>query len=295
MNTGIVYASLAYAMWGLFPIYFRALEIVPAAQILLHRMLWSLLFLLLILSVRGQWTWLRAAWRDWRLPLRFSISALVLATNWYIYIWSCNNGHVLDASLGYFINPLVNVLLAAMILRERLRPGQWFAVSIAASGVLWLTWQAGHLPWIGLSRAATFGSYGLLRKTASLGALDGLALETFLLFPIAVICLGWLTARGENAFIADSSTTRWLLVVAGPITACPLLLFAAGARRIPFALLGLLQYISPTLQLGLGVWLYGEPFGVGRLVGFGFIWLALLAYSGEGLWQARRGVGVRAI
>jgi len=288
MNTGIVYASLAYVMWGLFPIYFRALEQIPAGQILLHRMVWALLFLFLILSVRGQWDWLRVARRDWRLSLRFSISALLLATNWFVYIWACNNGHVLDASLGYFINPLVNVFLAALVLRERLRPGQWLAVAIAALGVLWLTWQAGHPPWIGLTLAFSFGSYGLLRKTASLGALDGLALETLLLFPFALAALGWLAFAGENAFVNAPASTRWLLVAAGPITAVPLLLFAAAARRIPFALLGFLQYMGPSLQLALGVWLYDEPFGPVRVVGFALIWLALVAYTGEGFWIGRR-------
>jgi hypothetical protein len=169
----------------------------------------------------------------------FAISALLLSTNWYLYIWAVNNDRIIDASLGYFINPLVNVLLGFLILRERLRPGQWTAVALAALGVAWLNWQGGHLPWIGLTLALTFGTYGLLRKTAALGPLEGLSLETMLLFPFAFGYLLYLMSQGHNPFAAASSTTQWLLAAAGPITAIPLLLFAAGARRIPLSVLGL--------------------------------------------------------
>ena len=218
---------------------------------------------------------------------------MLLSSNWFIYIWAVNNGRIIDSSLGYFINPLVNVLLGFLLLRERLRPGQWAAVALAAAGVAWLTWQGGHLPWIGLLLAATFGTYGLLRKTAALGPLEGLSLETLLLFPLALAYLIVLTWNGHNTFLAAPASSRWLLVAAGPITAIPLLLFAAGARRIPLSVLGLLQYIGPSLQLLLGVWLYHEPFGGDRLIGFVMIWSALAVYSLEGLWRTwmvRRGV-----
>jgi chloramphenicol-sensitive protein RarD len=286
MQAGILYAALAYVMWGVFPVYFKALQSVPEDEILVHRMLWSLAFVLIVLAWRRQWSWIGAAVRQPRVLVGFTASALILSGNWFIYIWAVNTGHVLDASLGYFINPLVNVTLGFMFLHERLRPGQWAAVALAACGVAWLTWSSGHPPWVALLLATSFGAYGLLRKTAKLGPLEGLALETLVLFPFALSYLVWLTVTSHNTFAAAPASSQWLLVAAGPITAIPLLLFAAGARRIPMSMLGLMQYISPTLQLLLGVWLYHEPFGGTRLVGFVFIWTALLVYSAEGLWRA---------
>jgi chloramphenicol-sensitive protein RarD len=282
----MLYAALAYILWGLFPVYFKALQAIPANEILLHRMLWSLAFLLGVLAWRRQWAWLGTVLRQPRVLLGFAASALLLSSNWLIYIWAVNSGHVLDASLGYFINPLVNVVVGFLFLHERLRPGQWAAVGLAACGVAWLTWQGGHPPWIALVLAVTFGVYGLLRKTATLGPLEGLALETLVLFPLALGYLIFLTMNQQNHFLAAPRASQWLLAAAGPITAIPLLLFAAGARRISLSLLGLLQYIAPTLQLLLGVWLYNEAFGAARLAGFALIWTALLVYSLEGLWQA---------
>jgi chloramphenicol-sensitive protein RarD len=286
MQAGILYAALAYVMWGVFPVYFKALQAVPADQILVHRMLWSLAFVLVVLAWRRQWSWLGTVVRQPRVLAGFTASALILSTNWFIYIWAVNSGHVLDASLGYFINPLVNVTLGYVFLHERLRPGQWAAVALAACGVAWLTWQSGQPPWVALLLATSFGAYGLLRKTAKLGPLEGLALETLVLFPFALGYLVWLTVANHNSFAAAPASSQWLLVAAGPITAIPLLLFAAGARRIPMSMLGLMQYISPTLQLLLGVWLYNEPFSGTRLIGFVLIWTALLVYSAEGLWRA---------
>lgn len=286
MNPGIIYAASAYAMWGVFPLYFKALQSIPSIEILLHRMVWSLAFVAVVLAWRRQWAWLGGVLRQPKVLAGFAASALLLSANWFIYIWAVNSDHVVDASLGYFINPLFNVLLGSLLLRERLRPVQWVAVALAACGVLWLTWQGGRLPWVALALAATFGLYGLLRKTAALGALEGLALETLLLFPLAAAWLGVLALQGHNSFAEASAGTRWLLAAAGPITAIPLLLFASGARRIPLSLLGLLQYIGPTLQLLLGVWLYHEPFGGARLIGFAMIWGALLVYSLEGVWRS---------
>lgn len=286
MQTGMLYAAAAYAMWGVFPLYFKSLQDIPSLEILLHRMVWSLLFVLVVLTWRKQWAWLREVMRQPRVLAGFGASALLLSSNWFIYIWAVNNGHVVDSSLGYFINPLFNVLLGFLLLRERLRPVQWAAVGLAACGVAWLTWQGGSLPWIALLLAVTFGLYGLLRKTAPLGALEGLTLETLLLFPLAAGYLAMLTMQGQNSFVDAPLTTQLLLAAAGPITAIPLLLFAAGARRIPLSLLGLLQYIGPTLQLLLGVWLYGEPFDNMRLIGFALIWSALAVYSMEGVWRA---------
>lgn len=286
MQAGMLYAALAYVMWGIFPVYFKALQEVPADEILVHRMLWSLAFVLVVLAWRRQWSWIGKALRQPRVVAGFTASALILSSNWFIYIWAVNSGHVLDASLGYFINPLVNVTLGYVFLHERLRRGQWLAVALAACGVAWLTWQSGHPPWVALLLATSFGAYGLLRKTAALGPLEGLALETLLLFPLALGYLAVLTVSGHNSVTGAPLSSQWLLAAAGPITAIPLLLFAAGARRIPMSMLGLMQYISPTLQLLLGVWLYHEPFGGARLLGFVFIWAALLVYSAEGLWRA---------
>lgn len=288
MQPGILYATLAYVCWGLFPIYFRVLQSVPALEIIMHRTVWSLLFVAAILLLRRHWAWLPRALHQRRQTALFALSALLLAGNWLIYVWAVNHDHVVDASLGYFILPLVSVALGTVLLRERPRRGQWLAVVLAALGVLWLTWQAGHPPWIGLALAFSFGFYGLLRKTAVLGSLEGLALETALLTPLALLVLAWWGWRGTAAWLhASPALTLWLLA-AGPITAVPLLLFAAGARRIPLTTLGLLQYITPILQFLSGVWLFGEPFEPARMVGFGLIWLALAGFSAEGVWHQHR-------
>ncbi len=288
MRRGIVYASLAYVIWGAFPIYFKALKGVPATEILAHRMVWSLAFLVVILAALRRFGWVRDLFAKPKVLLWFTGSASLVSVNWGLYIWAVNADRVVDASLGYFINPLVNVVIGALVLREHLRRGQWAAIAIAGAGVLWLTWQAGQLPWIGLLLALTFATYGLMRKTAALGALEGLALETALLFPLAFGYLGWLAEHGSNAFLTSGPALQWLLAAAGPVTAIPLLLFAAGARRIPFSLLGVLQYIGPTLQLLVGVWLYHEPFPPLKIAGYAAIWFALAVYTAESVWQMRR-------
>ena len=287
MRSGILSAALAFLCWGLFPIYFHALGDVPPVQILAHRVLWSLGFLLVVLALRRQWKWLSQV-RQPRVFWSFAASALLLSANWLVYIWAVKNGHVIEASLGYFINPLVNIMFGYLLLKERMRPAQWGAIAIAALGVGWLTWQSGSVPWIALVLAATFGAYGLLRKTAALGALEGLSFETMVLFPFAAAYVGWLSVTGDNAFFnAPLDATRILLVLAGPITAIPLLLFAIGARKIPLSILGLLQYLSPTIQFLLGVWLFHEAFSSDRLVGFLMIWAALALFAGEGLLRSK--------
>ena len=290
MHLGILYATLAYVAWGLFPLYFRQLQAVPALEVIAHRTLWSMVFVAVLLVARRQLGWMAPLMRQPRLVAAFALSALLLSTNWLIYVWAVNNGHVVDASLGYFILPLANVAMGYVFLHERPRRGQWLAVALAAAGVLWLTWQAGRLPWIALALALTFGFYGLLRKTAVLGALEGLALETALLAPLALAALAFWGWQGSAAWLrADTGELLWLLA-AGPITAVPLLLFAAGARRIPLSTMGLLQYISPTLQLLCGVWLFGEQLQPARLAGFVLIWAALVLFAVEGAWQRRRSV-----
>ena len=298
MHPGVVYATLAYTAWGLLPVFFKQLAGVGALEVVLHRTVWACLFLLGVLLVRRRWAWLAGVRRSPKVLGAFALSAALLACNWLVYVWAVQNDHMLDGSLGYFILPLVNVALGFVFLHERPRRGQWLAVGVAAAGVLWLSLQAAQLPWIALAIATSFGFYGLLRKVATLGALEGLALETLLLTPIALGVLLWLAWHGQGALAqvfsgvatsgrAPLTTLGWLLL-AGPITAVPLLLFAAGARRISLATLGILQYISPSLQLALGVWLYGESFAPSRAAGFALIWAALLVYSVEGWWNGRQ-------
>ncbi|UIF86191.1 EamA family transporter RarD [Cupriavidus sp. UYPR2.512] len=288
MQLGILYALLAYVIWGLLPLYIKSLPGIAPLEILLHRMVWSLVFLGLILTWRHQWAWLGRVLKDRRLLLSFAASAALLCANWFLYIWAVSANRVVDASLGYFINPLFSVLLGVVFLHERLRLVQWLSIAVAAAGVAWLTVAAGQLPWIALGLAASFGGYGLLRKTGALGALEGLSLETLLLFPLAAAALAWLFATGQDSFTHAAPGTQWLLLLAGPVTAVPLLFFAAGARRIPLSLLGLLQYTGPTLQLLLGVWLWNEPFPVQKQVGYALIWLSLALYAAEGLWMNTR-------
>jgi len=288
MNPGVLYAALAYTAWGLFPVFFKQLVQVNAFEVVMHRTVWSLVFLLCVLAALKRWAWLRGVARQPRVLLGFGVSALLLSANWSVYVWAVQNAHVLDASLGYFILPLVNVAMGFAFLNERPRRGQWLAVAVAATGVLWLTLQAGRLPWVALVVAITFGIYGLLRKLAKLGALEGLTLETLLLSPLALGLLGWWAWHGQGALVqGDPATLGWLLL-AGPLTAIPLLLFAAGARRIPLATLGILQYISPSLQMLLGVWLYGEAFEPTRAIGFYLIWMALVLYSADSFWNTRK-------
>lgn len=288
MNPGIVYATLAYMIWGLFPLYFKQVADVPALEVVVHRTVWSLLFVVVLLLVRKQWAWIAQVARQPKVLGAFALSALLLSTNWLTYVWAVQNQHVLDASLGYFILPLVNVSFAYAFLGERPRRGQWAAVALAALGVLWLTVQTGRLPWVALALALTFGFYGLLRKVAVLGALEGLTLETLMLAPIALAYVGYGLWQGNSAMLQGGAGTVGWLALGGPLTAIPLLLFAAGARRIPMTTLGLLQYVSPSILFLLSVLVFHEPLQVSRLVGFALIWGALVVYSLEGLVNTRR-------
>ena len=288
MNRGIGYAAGAYVLWGLLTIYWKSLHGVPALEIMVHRIVWSLGFVLLLLAVRRRWTWLRPALRNRRIMLTYTTSAVLLAGNWYTYIWAVNNNHIVEASLGYFITPLVSVVLGVLFLKERMRRNQGLAIGLAAAGVLFLTFVYGALPWIGLVIAATFSVYGLIRKTAALESVEGLTLETMVLFPLALGYMLWQQAQGTAVFGHSTITTTMLLVGAGAVTAPPLLLFAAGARRIRLTTLGLLQYITPTIQFLLGIVLYHEALSTERLIGFAIIWLALILYSAEGLLYGQR-------
>ena len=288
MNKGMLYAIATYSMWGLFPLYWKLLQHVPALEILSHRMMWSLLFVLLLLIVRRRWAWLKTAVHTPRTILLFVASAALLSTNWFVYIWGVNAGHIVETSLGYFINPLVSVLMGVIFLDERLRRWQWLAITLAAAGVIYLTVRYGALPWISLTLAGSFALYGLIRKTAPLGSLEGLSLETALMFFPALGYLIYLEATGTAAFGHVNGLTTLLLEFAGVATAVPLLFFAAGARLIKLATIGILQYIAPTLQFLIGVFIYHESFTMDRLVGFSLIWLALVIYSGENILFSRR-------
>jgi chloramphenicol-sensitive protein RarD len=272
------------------PVYWKAIEHVRAQEILSHRVVWSLAVALGVLALRRQWGWLREVSRRPAILLPFVGTAVLLTVNWLIYIWANNNGHIVETSLGYFINPLINVLLGVLLLGERMRAWQWAAVGLASVGVAYLTISYGRLPWIALVLALTFGLYGLIRKTAALESTQGLAVEMALMFLPALGYLVYLGIRGAGSFgrAGVGVPTTALLGLAGIVTAVPLILFAYGARRVPLTRLGVLQYAAPTLQFLVGVILYDEGFSKARLIGFGIIWAALLVYSIEGTIHQRR-------
>jgi len=286
-QVGVISAVSAFTLWGLLPVYLKALRGVAPVEVVLHRIVWLLAFLCVVLALGKRWSALRAAFESRKTVLTSLVSGGLLSANWLTYVWAVDASRVVDASLGYFINPLVNVLLGMLVLGERLRPVQWAAIALAASGVLWLALPLGEPPWIGLTLAGTFGAYGLLRKTAVLGSLEGLALETLMLFPLAAVALAGLFWSGRAAFVQAEPGLLLLLVLAGPVTGVPLLLFTAGARRIPLSLLGVLQYIGPSVQLLLGVLVWHETFPAAKAAGFSLIWLALLVFGVEGLVTSR--------
>lgn len=288
MNKGMLLALGSYLLWGFLPLYMKALHTVGSLEILSHRVVWSLVLLALILAYRQQWRWLGQAFRQPKILLTFLTTATLLSINWLTYIWAVQHHHIIDTSLGYFMNPLVSVLLGVVLLQERLRQWQIVAVGVATCGVLVLTVIAGIIPWVALTLAVSFGGYGLLRKTAPLNSLEGLSLETILLFVPALLFLVQQERLGTGAFIHAGPLTTLLLIFTGVITAVPLLLFAAGARLIPLSTLGILQYFAPTIQFFIGVFLYGEVLTPERMIGFSLIWLALAAFSLEGFLERRR-------
>lgn len=290
MREGLLAAVGAYLLWGLFPIYWRLLREVPPMQIMAHRVLWCCLFVFAYLGLREGMAWRREI-KPRTLGLLIA-SALLIGGNWWLYIWAVNAGHIVETSFGYFINPLVSVLLGVVVLRERLNAWQWLAVACAGAGVVYLSWQTGHLPLIALALALSFGGYGLIRKIAVVPAVHGLAVESAVLLLPALALLGWAHGHGQGVFGHSALRTEALLVVSGLVTALPLVLFAYGARRIPLSLVGILQYLAPTLQLGCGVLLYHEGFSPVQAVGFSLIWAALLIYAADSFWRARRAVAV---
>ncbi|HEY6482575.1 MAG TPA: EamA family transporter RarD [Steroidobacteraceae bacterium] len=293
-SQGFAAAGGAFALWGVFPLYFHLLQHVSALQVIAHRVLWSCLFVLGWISLRGELRPLRASLATLSVVWRLGISAVLITVNWTVYVWAVMNGHVVEASLGYFIGPLVNVLLGILVLSEKLSRAQWTAVALASVGVAYLTVVAGRLPWIALSLAFSFATYGLVRKLVTVESLPGLATETLLLLPLAVGYLLWCESAGTGALGHAGPSIDALLVGSGPLTAIGLFLYAFGTRRLPYATIGLLQYIAPTLQFLCGVWLLHEPFDRARTVGFTIIWAALLIYASEGVLRSRRKPGVFA-
>jgi len=275
---GALFAIAAFGLWGVFPLYFKAVDHMPVAEVLAHRIFWSAVLVTVALGLRGRLAGIWSLLRDRAVAIRLVASATFVGFNWTVYIWAVTHGHVLESSLGYFINPLVNVLLGAVFLGERHNRLQWAAIAIAAIGVLNQIAFVGSFPWIALSLAFSFGFYGLIRKTAPVEAMSGLLFETAVYTPLAIAFVAFLAYQGTGHF-----GTGWpdsaLLVLAGVVTAVPLYLFTEAARRLRLATLGFFQYIAPTIQFILGVTVFGEPLGPSFLITFALIWAALALYS----------------
>ncbi|MCK5484728.1 MAG: EamA family transporter RarD [Desulfobacterales bacterium] len=285
---GVLYATPAFLIWGISPIYWKALRVVPALEIILHRMVWSFFFLVPLVVIMRRWQEFKDALKNYRTLLILLFTAFIVGGNWLLYIWAVNNDYLLQASLGYYINPLVNVVLGMVFLKERLRPPQIVAVLLAAAGVLYLTIYYGELPWIALALAVSFGLYGLIRKIAPVGSLVGLTVETLLLSIPALVYLFYLDSQGAGSFLRVSLKLDLLLMGCSLVTAIPLLFFTLGARRLYLSTVGLLQYIAPSCMFVLAVFLFREPFSMAQVVTFVFIWTALAIYSTDSLRYYKR-------
>jgi chloramphenicol-sensitive protein RarD len=277
-RSGLVAGLIAYSLWGVFPIYFKLVAVVPPAEVLMHRIVWAVPFGALILFFRKQWPEVRHALTHRSTVLWLSVSALLITVNWFIYIWAVINERIFETSLGYYINPLMLVLVGVLFFNERLRPLQIFAVVSAAIGVSVLAISGGEFPWVALSLGALFTGYGVIRKRVAVGAMPGLFVETTLLFPLALMPLLWLVWSGASAFTSADSSLSLLLILAGPVTVMPLLLFAIAARKLTLTTVGFLQFLAPTLQFLTGVY-YGEELTTAHLICFGLIWTAVALFS----------------
>lgn len=285
---GAIYATAAFTTWGLVPLYFKLLVSVPAIEVLAHRIVWSLLLAAVIITWRRGWRAFHAALRNPRISGRLLLSAAFIAVNWGTYIWAIMHDRVLDASLGYYITPLVNVLMGTVLLREKLRRLQWLAVGLATVGTAVLAIKYGRLPWVSLVLAGCFGSYGLIRKTVPVPSLDGLGVEMLVLSLPSAAYLIWLAAQGSGHFISAGPGISLLLLGTSVLTTIPLLWFASGARRLKLSSLGFFQYIAPTIQFGLAITLFAEPLTPARMATFVCIWTALAIYSADNWRQQRR-------
>ena len=291
---GLWVAVGSFVLWGVMPLYWHLLKSVPSLQIIVHRIVWSTVLVAGWLAIKYGRGWLRETLAQPRAAWMLALSGTLIAFNWGLYIWAVNAGHVVETSLGYFINPLLNVVLGVVVLHERLNRVQWTSVAIATAGVLWLSINYGSVPWIALALAASFGAYGLIRKLVGVPPVRGLGVESLYLVLPALALLLWGETHGDGGFIAHGAVPAWgwgmsaLLVFGGVLTALPLIGFADAVRRIPFSLVGLLQYIAPTLQLLCGVLVLHEAFNRDRAIGFAFIWVALVIYAGDGLLRSRK-------
>lgn len=280
MKKGILYGIGAYVFWGFFPIYWKLLHHVSAIQLIGHRIIWSFLLLIVVILFTRQWTEFRKTVNVKVLRI-YTVAALLIGVNWFLYVWAVNANFIVETSLGYFINPLLSVLMGVIFLKERLRLAQWIPVILAAIGVAYLTFVYGRLPYIALSLALSFGLYGLVKKLSPLGSLYGLTIETGILFIPALGYLIFMQVNNTAAFLNTGITSDLLMIGAGLVTTIPLLMFASAARSIPLWVVGLLQYIAPTLQFLIGVFVYKEPFSHNQLIGFGIVWAALLVFLVE--------------
>lgn len=285
---GLALGAAAFGLWGLFPLYWPLLEPADASEILAHRVLWSAVFSAALVVVLHRTAALRAIWREPRLRFAMTGAGVVIGLNWFTYIWGVNNGHVVETSLGYYINPLVTVLLGVVVLGERLRPWQWTALGIAFVAVLVLSLELGRPPWISLVLALSFGLYGLLKKQAPVGPVEGLAYEGAVLLPLALGYLVWLSSVGQATGWSQGPAHVALLATTGIVTVIPLLCFAGAAHRVSLSTVGLLQYIAPTLQFLVGVVVYDEAMSVERWIGFALVWIALVILTAESLATLRR-------
>jgi len=284
----VLAATGSFLLWGIVPLYWKQMQGVPAFELIAHRITWSLLFLLGVLAWQRNFSALRPAFATVRAFGLNLLSGLLLAVNWTVYVWAVNSGHVIESSLGYFLVPLVNVGLGSAVLHERLRPVAWLAIALAAAGVGLLLLRVGHVPGIALALAGTWAGYGLLKKKSVLGPIPGLTAETLLLFPVAAALLLWWHHTGTGALGRVDARTHFFVLATGVVTAVPLLLFAYGARRIRLTTLGLLQYVAPTVQFLVGLFIYREPFDAAHLQAFTLIWCGLGLYSTDSLWGQRR-------
>ena len=272
-------AFLAYILWGVFPLYWKLLPTVNSFEIICHRIVWSLATLLLVISISRQWPHIFAVARDRKRLALCSVAAILISINWLVFIWAVQNNYVVETSLGYFINPMLNVVLGVMLFRERLHPVQWFAVVIAGIGVAVMTLQTGKFPFIAISLAVSFALYAAAKKKTTMPAVAGLGMETAILAPITFVALAYFSYFSDDT--APRTAATWmLLMLGGPITTLPLVLFAAAAKSVPLAAMGMLQYIAPSLQFLFGVFLFGEEVSRGRAYGFALVWFALLIFSG---------------
>jgi chloramphenicol-sensitive protein RarD len=287
MNHGIILTLSAYIFWGLHPIYWKLLQNVPSEEIVSHRILWSLIFFIVIISAKKDWINLKNKLINEKNKLIMFIPALLIGSNWTMYIWAVNAGYIIETSLGYFICPLLSVFLGVVFLKEKLRKFQWIAVFIAAAGVITMTFLYGNFPWISLYLAGTWALYGMLRKKSPLSSVEGLTLETAVLSIPVMIYLIYLTLIGANSFFTDTSTSL-LLIGSGITSGLPLLVFITGARKIKLSLIGILQYVYPTLILLIGVFVYNEALNESKMTGFIFIWIALVMYTIEGVMVFKR-------